>query len=218
MDRIAQVSLETFRSWPLPPDRYLLQHLQSLVNAVTMADFVKGQPDLTDDQLQYLPLLEHGSVHIGIFFCKQGASIPLHDHPGMCVFSKILQGKMQITSYDWDCDLAVKSPWPKPAKLSRNEVLGADDSARLLLPRKHNLHVVSALEDSAFLDIISPPYDERRVCTYYEQALAPLGEQDPERIFLSPAPWPEDFTIREVPVPAASPAAGEEAIAMDMDQ
>jgi drug/metabolite transporter (DMT)-like permease len=33
---------------------------------------------------------------------RPGASLPLHDHPGMTVYSKVLYGSLALLAYDWE--------------------------------------------------------------------------------------------------------------------
>jgi quercetin dioxygenase-like cupin family protein len=35
-----------------------------------------------------------------LFFIKKGARMPLHDHPNMCVFFRMMFGKLNYKSYD----------------------------------------------------------------------------------------------------------------------
>jgi hypothetical protein len=49
----------------------------------------------------YLDIHDDAAMTIGIFQLPPGARMPLHDHPGMTVFSRLLYGTLHVRAYDW---------------------------------------------------------------------------------------------------------------------
>jgi len=116
-----------------------------------------------------------------ILFLPRNAVIPLHNHPGMTVFSKLLLGSMHIKSYDWvdaepdpsatTCSsLSSTDAQLRLAKVVVDDVFRAPCDTSVLYPTTGgNMHRFTAISPCAILDILGPPYsiEEDRDCTYY---------------------------------------------------
>ncbi|XP_010242380.1 PREDICTED: plant cysteine oxidase 2 isoform X2 [Nelumbo nucifera] len=136
----------------------------------------EGAPPIT-----YLHLYECNKFSIGIFCLPPSAVIPLHNHPGMTVFSKLLFGTMHIKSYDWVTDVphsTNQNPNPsncqptgiRLAKIKTDSDFTAPCNTSILYPAAGgNMHCFTAITSCAVLDVLGPPYSdpEGRHCTYY---------------------------------------------------
>lgn len=141
---------------------------------------------------------------VGIFIFPPHARIPLHDHPGMCVLSRVLYGDLERISLDLVKEKQDASSWfqlwsrknqlphgSRQAYLNGQEHLEAPDVA-VLYPYEGNLHeFIAGPNGAAVLDVLLPPYDEnKRECTFYHIS--------DERVIKGPC-WivptgqPEDF-------------------------
>ncbi|CAJ1930741.1 unnamed protein product [Cylindrotheca closterium] len=142
---------------------------------------------------------------IGIFVFAPYGRIPLHDHPDMCVLSRVLYGDLERRSLDlarldedvMDHSKSGRRNWmsnffgrennttqqalPKGTKRAfKNHVdhLKAPQ-VTALFPYEGNLHeFVAGPNGAAVLDVLLPPYDntQNRDCTFYE-----IRETDPGR-------------------------------------
>ncbi len=152
------------------------------------------------ERLLARPPADHGSrevvfttdplFHASVFALAEGERIPLHDHPGLDVITKVLRGRIRVRTYEWlDAESLLA--------IERGEVtLGEDDAALVLRKSPGTLHTITALDPTVFLDLFSPYYDEvERPCKYYavgEPATGrPRDATVPDGIQLRVVSWEE---------------------------
>jgi len=51
--------------------------------------------------ISYLDVAEDSAAALGVFVLPPRAAIPLHNHPGMTVSSRVLFGRLHVRSFDW---------------------------------------------------------------------------------------------------------------------
>ncbi|KAL5226613.1 hypothetical protein ABZP36_014878 [Zizania latifolia] len=159
-----------------------VERIKSVLDSITEADVSltstmsyfrratsRGIPKIT-----YLHLYECKDFSIGIFCLPPRGVIPLHNHPGMTVFSKLLFGALHVKSYDWaeaSKDSAdVQSQGLCLAKVKADGILNAPCETSVLYPEDGgNLHCFTAQTACAVLDVLGPPYDDDsgRHCQHY---------------------------------------------------
>ncbi|CAI0400563.1 unnamed protein product [Linum tenue] len=223
----------TFSPSGLPPSSSAaVQKISSLLDSIGPADVGLKEETSDDDRghgmfglqrlsrvakwsqpITYIDVYECDSFTMCIFCFPTSSVIPLHDHPGMTVFSKVLYGSLHVKAYDW-VEPAVLSktkdgfPSERLAKFAVDKVLTAPCVTSVLYPNAGgNLHCFTALTPCAVLDILTPTYNEQagRKCTYYhdypDSKLSASGVEvkdggTEEYAWLSEIETPEDLYMR----------------------
>ncbi|CAK9015749.1 unnamed protein product [Durusdinium trenchii] len=188
-------------------------------------DRLKAEDLMVGPEMMQRPFLEVGYMDVGqnsdvtlcMFLLKKGASIPLHDHPQMHVFGRLLFGQMRVVSVNLEGAVPVKPMDPgddarNSGKLRRSrsrqwarvfssEVYGPAPRTYSLTPDVGNMHTLEAVEDCCFFDVVTPPYnpDESRDITYYRSKkdlwsasvgeLCEIQEHWPRHFYTEPIPY-----------------------------
>ena len=161
-----------------------------------------------------------GQHSMGIFVFPPFSKIPLHDHPGMCVLSRVLYGSLERLSLDLPKDREVtdsrsnsthkgifnsfdshcRMSWRNLASCQgtrafkkRVDYLEAPDCT-VLYPFEGNLHEFHAgPHGAAVLDVLFPPYEDHdRDCTFYH-VVDDIADKIGNSFWLIPTGQPEDF-------------------------
>lgn len=160
-----------------------------------------------------------------LFFIKKGTRMPLHDHPNMSVFFRLLFGELTYVGYDKTeskfkyndfssdeyCELletkaTIKARKTRPMTLTK-------DALMYVRPSANNMHEFVAQENSCFFDICLPNYtnaSHERKITYFKEDPAhafdltnaaglPLTSRNTELIYdTTPPQMPVDFKVHDL--------------------
>ena len=124
-------------------------------------------------QSQCMTIMETLYFEISIFIIPRGFQLPLHDHPDMAVFSKLLTGELALRSFSkksrFDESQKLLEDSTIPVNLELDCIRTVCDKPWLLSPTVGNYHEISAISDCVMLDILLPPYSEPdRPCNFYQ--------------------------------------------------
>ncbi|RVE60022.1 hypothetical protein OJAV_G00194710 [Oryzias javanicus] len=228
----ANVAFKGMKTSTNGDNKVVADKLISLVTAVRAADLKiaprrskgdSGAAGLQNPPVTYMHICETEAFSMGVFLLRPGASIPLHDHPGMNGMLKVLYGKVNVRCFD-KLEGGASPPFEPPLEpLQRASVwrsvlrsvaqYSEESGPCLLTPVRDNLHQIDAVEGpAAFLDILAPPYnpDDGRDCHYYRRLQTAAGEgtvakggqkEKDEEVWLLEIPQPEDFWCGGEPYP-----------------
>lgn len=169
--------------------------LSSMMNNVKKSDVnfdmtkVPKYMDADDEApVSYIGIFEDPVMTMAIFVIRDGYKIPLHDHPGMYGFCKVIHGSAWLQSYSnppknfdsqppEEITRQLKPMFKntlKPVSLENDIVVSSDDDCCVLTPDSGTYHELTAHNGPvAFLDILAPSYDHsttgQRICQYYKE-------------------------------------------------
>jgi len=95
------------------------------------------------------------SLQTVIIHLKAGEEVPLHDHPNTHVFLYVVNGQLQMDCFDRVKQAADKI-WITP---TLSKIFKNTDNI-LLTPDVNNLHHITAITDTSFMDVVTPGYFE----------------------------------------------------------
>jgi cysteamine dioxygenase len=123
-------------------------------------------------RVRFLDVLDHEAVSVSVIVFAAGSGVPLHDHPGMHAFSKVLAGQLHGDIYD------LLQPLPQHALpigslievRNRRSFTMAGSDIDHNAPVDANIHSLRCASDgptSVLLTIMLPPYAPREDACHF---------------------------------------------------
>eukprot|EP00353_Schmidingerella_taraikaensis_P007346 CAMPEP_0185584262 /NCGR_PEP_ID=MMETSP0434-20130131/31145_1 /TAXON_ID=626734 ORGANISM="Favella taraikaensis, Strain Fe Narragansett Bay" /NCGR_SAMPLE_ID=MMETSP0434 /ASSEMBLY_ACC=CAM_ASM_000379 /LENGTH=204 /DNA_ID=CAMNT_0028203901 /DNA_START=185 /DNA_END=799 /DNA_ORIENTATION=- len=152
-----------------------------------------------------------------LFFIKKGTRMPLHDHPNMSVFFRLVFGKLNYRAYDKvdhkfkyndfvddEYHEILENKTRIQAKKSKAMKLQSDDLL-FVRPSTNNMHEFVAEENSCFFDICLPnytPLNHSRRITYFKEVaketMVMRGGLTELEYYTTPPVMPVDFKVNDL--------------------
>jgi len=128
---------------PMIPNDGLVMHLNELKlhDLVSEKSIQSSFSTLGHSDIAYQSVFRDRDLSIALWFLREGAHIPMHDHPSMRVHAKCMKGQIRVED-------------------GEGRQLVVREEGTFVVTPENNLHEVWALEDTIFLDIMYPPYTE----------------------------------------------------------
>lgn len=169
----------------------------------------------------YVNIYECDICTISVFILAESYTMPIHDHPNIHGIIKTIAGKIRLQSYTAVSSLNAPTSSPAPANneqqqknnasIKQNLICVVSEPAQIittkcdgavLTPNERNYHEITAIDGpAAFFDILTPPYDTTRKCSFYEKFNANLENVpdglhqslDENYLYLKRIPCPQHY-------------------------
>lgn len=156
-----------------PSGSAIMTRISEIMDTVSAQDVGIRETDFTRSKVcHYIPIASTPQFTIGVFVIPANLKLPIHDHPGMAVYSKLLFGTLRLRSFDVlpEQETKMGSAIQGRRKAACVEsIISAPAQTWSLTPQLHNLHELHAVSTCAILDVLLPPYNHEHTggCSYY---------------------------------------------------
>lgn len=149
----------------------------------------------------FVKIFENENVAINIFILKERYTMPIHNHPRIHGMLKVMVGKLLVESYtannsedavpprcdDYGTIIMVRKEHPIELIDETNCATLSPDSSQF-----HRITSVDGYGPGVLFDILTPPYEDDRNCTFYRQVVL-FDDKQFQHLGLEHIPTPSHF-------------------------